>query len=70
MREHAPRNDHPGPQQERGTCRSRHWKNGSPRWKDAWQDSKGNQKISRQFLWLVGIQIAALLAVVGALVGR
>jgi hypothetical protein len=26
-----------------------------------------DQKVSRQFLWLVGIQVAVLLAVVGAL---
>ena len=29
-----------------------------------------DQKVSKQFIWLVGIQVAVLLAVVGALIGR
>ncbi len=28
-----------------------------------------DQKVSRQFLWLVGLQVTVLLAVVGALIG-
>ena len=28
-----------------------------------------DQKVSRQFVWLVGIQVAVLLAVIGALIG-
>lgn len=29
-----------------------------------------DQKVSRQFIWLVGIQIMVLLAVIGALLGK
>lgn len=29
-----------------------------------------DQKISRYFLWTIGIQVAVLLAVIGALIGR
>ena len=33
-------------------------------------DSSLDAKVSRQFTWLVGIQVAVLVAVVGALLGR